>query len=219
MLITCGATRNPVDAIRYLSARASGQTGIGLARALWSGRGGAAGLRVHVLGSEEAALRAPDLGVEVYGSTRDLLARMERWCSANPDGVVIHSAAVGDYERSEAVIRDAGKIPSGQDEIVLRLTPTPKIVDRVKDWGPGIFLVSFKAARPGVTMDELESIARAQAVRTRSDVVFANALDHTGTDVLLVSTVATQRFGRREDAVTALLAMLPVLPVLPVLPE
>lgn len=213
VLITCGATRNPVDAIRYLSARATGQTGIGLARALRAAGGGPAGagpLELHVLGSEEASLRAPDLGLEVYGSTRELLARMERWCLANPDGVVVHSAAVGDYERSEAVVRESGKIPSGQDEIVLRLTPTPKIVDRVKDWAPGAFLVSFKAARPGVTLEELEAIARAQAVRTGSDLVFANALDHLGTDVLLVSATVTRRFERREDALTALLATLPV---------
>ncbi len=196
VLVTCGATRNPVDAIRYLSAGATGATGIGLARAL--------GARVHVLGSQEAALRAPDLAVEVYGSTRDLMARMERWCRANADGVVIHSAAVGDYEIVGAT---TGKIASGQAEIVLRLTPTPKIVDRVKDWAPDAFLVSFKAAKPGVTGDELETIAQAQLNRTCSNLVFANALDHIGEDVLLVSATETRRFGRREDAVAALITL------------
>ncbi len=202
VLITCGATRNPVDAIRYLSARATGQTGLHLAGALR-----AQGRDVHLLASLEASLRAPGALAEVYGSTRDLSARMERWCQAHPGGVVVHSAAVGDYENLDAA--NAGKIPSGQGELVLRLTPTPKILDQVRGWAPGVFLVSFKAARPGVTAAELEAIARAQAVRTTSDLVFANALDHTGTDVLLVTPAATTSFALRADAVAALLAALP----------
>lgn len=200
VLITCGGTRNPIDAIRALSAGSSGTTGIGLARRL-----AGAGRTVHVLGSLEASLRAPDLGVEVFGSTRDLLARVERWCSAHPDGVVIHSAAVGDYEAPA----DGGKIPSGQAELVLRLTPTPKVVDHIHTWAPGAFLVSFKAGRPGIPDAELEAVARAQALRTGSALVFANALDHTDTDVLLVGPDVTRRYARRSDALDALLAALP----------
>jgi phosphopantothenoylcysteine decarboxylase/phosphopantothenate--cysteine ligase len=202
VLVTCGATRNPLDAIRYISAGATGLTGLHLAREL---RG--AGRDVHVLASVEASLRAPAAGAEVYGSTRDLMARMERWCRANSGGVVIHSAAVGDYERLDAA--SAGKIASGAGELVLRLTPTPKILDQVRGWAPGAFLVSFKAARPGVTTIELEEIARAQALRTSSDLVFANALDHTGSDVLLVTPTSTRAFPLRADAVQALLAALP----------
>ena len=200
VLITCGGTRNPVDAIRYLSAGATGTTGIAIARRLRE-----AGRDVHVLGSLEAALRAPDLAVEVYGSTRDLLARVQRWCTANPDGVVVHSAAVGDYEAAT----DAGKIPSGQAELVLRLTPTPKIVDQIHTWAPNTWLVSFKAGRPEIPADELEAIARAQARRTGSKVVFANALDHTATDVMLVGPDETARYANREDALEALIASLP----------
>ncbi len=201
-LITCGATRNPLDAIRYLSARATGSTGIQIASALL-----AQGREVHVLASLEASLRAPGLNAEVYGSTRDLEARMHTWCRAHPDGVVVHSAAVGDYENLHAA--EAGKIPSGQQELVLRLTPTPKILDQVRGWAPGAFLVSFKAAAPGVTAGELEAIARAQALRTRSDLVFANALDHTGTDVLLVGPGGTRAFPARADAIAALIGALP----------
>lgn len=202
VLITCGATRNPIDAIRYLSAGATGGTGIQIARALRE-----RGRDVHVLASLEASLRAPELEAEVYGSTRDLERRMETWCRAHPDGVVVHSAAVGDYENLHA--GEVGKIASGQGELVLRLTPTPKILDQVRGWAPDAFLVSFKAARPGVTSAELEEIARAQALRTGSDLVFANALDHTGTDVLLVSPAATRGFAKRADAVRALIAGIP----------
>lgn len=191
VLVTCGATRNPVDAIRYLSANATGTTGIALTRAL------APRHAVHLLGSVEACLRAG--GGETYGSTRDLMARMERWCRAHPRGVVIHSAAVGDYEASSL----ATKIPSGQAELVLRLTPTPKIVDHVRAWAPEARLVSFKAGSPELDEAGLEALARQQLARTGSDLVWANVLGRLEV-VLFVEAERITRFTDRAEAVRAL---------------
>jgi len=195
VLLTAGATRNPVDAIRYLSAHATGRTGVDLAARL-SGRH-----RVHLLGSTEACLRAPPgLSCEVYTSTRDLAERMERWCRAHPDGVLIHSAAVGDYEATP----NAGKIPSGQPTLTLTFTPTFKIVDRVRGWAPGLYLVSFKAADPSTTAEQLGAIARAQRSRTDSDLVFANVLGRIDEDVLLVDREGERVYPRRADALDEL---------------
>lgn len=197
VLLTAGATRNPVDAIRYLSAHATGRTGVDLAARL------AARHRVHLLGSAEACLRAPPvLSTEEFTSTRDLATRMERWCRAHPDGVLIHSAAVGDYEAAPL----AGKIPSGQPTLTLTLTPTFKIVDRVRGWAPGLFLVSFKAADPSTTPEALRAIARAQQARTDSDLVFANVLGRIQTDVLLVDRVGEQVHPDRAGALAELVA-------------
>jgi phosphopantothenoylcysteine synthetase/decarboxylase len=196
VLITAGATRNPVDAIRYLSAHATGRTGVDLAERL------APRHRVHLLGSAEACLRAPRVVREEFTSTRDLAERMERWCRAHPAGVVLHSAAVGDYEMTKL----GHKIPSGQPSITLTLTACPKIVDAVRDWAPDVFLVSFKAADPSVDAEGLERIAQAQLARTRSDVVFANVLGRIEHDVLLVSRTGTERFATRAAALHALTA-------------
>lgn len=200
LLVTAGATRNRIDAIRYLSAHASGRTGVDLAARLGATHA------VHLLGSAEACLRAPvDLPTEEFLGTRDLMARMERWLRANPGGVLIHSAAVGDYEADPVET----KIPSGAAELVIRLHPAPKIVDHVRDWAPDVFLVSFKAGAPGLTPEELEAIARRQLERTRSDLVFANVLGAIETTVLLVGPTETTAFPRRADALTALCARLP----------
>ncbi len=196
VLITAGATRNPVDAVRYLSASSSGRTGVALADALV-----ARGHDVLLLGSEEALLRAPHLRGEVYGSTRDLMARMARWVRANPRGAVLHASAVGDYE-VEAL---ATKIRSGQDTLTLTLRPTPKIADHVRGWGLTGPFVTFKAASPETTDAELEAIARAQRVRTGSDRVFANVLGRLGELVLLVGDEA-MRFADRGAAIDALAA-------------
>lgn len=199
-LITAGATRNPVDAIRYLSANATGTTGIHLAQAL------AARFAVRLLGSAEACLRArlaePALPTREYTSTRDLMAKMEEELRARPGGVLIHSAAVGDYEAEPTTT----KLPSGQPELVLRLKPGPKIVDHVRTWDPAVFLISFKAGNPEWDEAKLEAVARAQLVRTGSDLVFANRLGALDTSCLIVSKGATERFGARDAALESLVA-------------
>lgn len=199
-LITAGATRNPVDAIRYLSANATGTTGVVIAQALSSR------YEVRLLGSAEACLRASladrTLTTREYTSTRDLMAKMEEELRARPGGVLIHSAAVGDYEAQPT----ATKLPSGQPELVLRLTPGPKIVDHVREWDPDVFLVSFKAGNPEWDEEKLEAVARAQLMRTGSDLVFANRLGALGRSCLLVAANGTERFGERGAAIAALVA-------------
>jgi phosphopantothenoylcysteine decarboxylase/phosphopantothenate--cysteine ligase len=211
VLLTAGATRNRVDAIRYLSAHATGRTGVDLAARL-----ARAGRPVHMLGSAEACLRAEVALLRTplprpfthaaFEGTRDLMARMEAHLRAAPDSVLLHSAAVGDYEMAAS---ETGKIPSGRERLTLELVPAPKIVDHVRTWAPGCFLVSFKAAAPGTTLPELERIARAQALRTRSNLVFANVLGDIAHDVLLVDADRTRHFPTRDAALDALLAALP----------
>ena len=188
-----------MDAVRYLSANSTGRTGVGVARSLRD-----AGHAVFLLGSPEARLRGSELPGADYGSTRDLMAQMETWVRSNPDGSVVHAAAVGDYEIADATGK---KIPSKQDELLLRLTPTPKIADRVRGWGLTGTFVTFKAASPETTDPELVAIAQAQRERTQSDFVFANVLGRLGAGVYLVGSEA-QRFEARADAVAALVRAL-----------
>lgn len=204
VLITAGATRNPIDAIRYITANSSGRTGSRIATEL-----AARGLDVHLLASGEAWLRlqaerpadAARVQVEEYGSTFDLLERMERFLLAHPDAVVLHAAAVGDYAIFD---RETGKIPSGQPELLLRLRPTPKILDRIRGWAPQAWLCSFKAAAPATVEEELERIAAAQLQRSGSDLVFANVIGDLQSLVLLVSPAGTERFTDRAAALHAL---------------
>ncbi|RME24072.1 MAG: hypothetical protein D6798_12110 [Deltaproteobacteria bacterium] len=203
VVVTAGATRNPVDAIRYLSAHSSGRTGGLVAAAL-----AADGADVTMLASPEAWLRlqaerpadAARVACIEYGSTDDLLQKLRAWVQAHPGGLVVHAAAVGDYAVAD---RSAGKLPSGRAELVLRLRPTPKIIDLVRDWDPTVHLVSFKAAPPGTDAPELERIARAQLARTGSRLVFANVIGNLQGLVLLVdrdgTTTHTDRGAALED--------------------
>ncbi|TVQ92201.1 MAG: hypothetical protein EA397_07525 [Deltaproteobacteria bacterium] len=197
VLITAGATRNPVDAIRVLTANASGRTGVSIGVQL-----ARQGAEVLVLGSPEAALRAELAGLpaEVYGSTRDLMSRMEIWVRAHPGGSVVHSAAVGDYEVASS---SSAKLPSQQSELLLRLCPTPKIADHLRAWGLSGYYVTFKAASPEVKPEELCQIAVAQRERTGCDLVFANVLGQLDQSVILVGERA-RPFADRDRAIEAL---------------
>ena len=197
VLVTAGATRNPVDAVRYISANSSGRTGVEIAHLLKT-----QGMDVTLMGSEEAALRAKNVNTEVYADTRDLMHRMERWVRAHPHGAVIHAAAVGDYEAITALQH---KIPSGDDEITLRLVRTPKIADAVRGWGLFGPYVTFKAASPETTPTQLAHIAHQQRVRVDCDLVFGNVIGALETTATLVGEDTT-RYNSRAAAIEQLVA-------------
>jgi phosphopantothenoylcysteine decarboxylase/phosphopantothenate--cysteine ligase len=118
----------------------------------------------------------------------------------------VHAAAVGDY----AVEDPNGKIPSGQPELVLRLRPTPKILDRIHGWAPDARIVSFKAAPPETSREELVRLADEQRVRTHSEIVFANVLEALDT-VAIVDARGADHFDRRAPALESLLSRIRTL--------
>jgi len=199
VLITAGATRNPIDSMRCITANSSGGTGVAMGRALQADHS------VHLLASPQAALRAQAAGldtVEIFESTEDLMARMERWVRANPRGIVMHAAAVGDY----APQASDGKVSSGKAQWDLALIPTPKILDHVRGWGgDDLVLVSFKAAAPNTGDAALVDIARRQAQRTGSDLVFANVLGRLAQRIAIVTPEGERWYEQRDDALQALL--------------
>ena len=198
VLITAGATRNPIDAMRYISANSTGRTSAHIARAL------ATSTQVTLLGSPQALLRVgDDVDGQEFGDTRDLLSKMRTWVQANPGGVVVHAAAVGDYEVSEPA---ANKVSSQLGEWTLTLRPTPKIADLIPRWDPKVFLVTFKAAGPDTGAEELVQICRKQLRRTQSQMVFGNVIGALGATSTLVDDLGSEAFERRDDALSALVA-------------
>lgn len=195
ILITAGATRNPIDAMRFISANSTGRTGAWLAERLSGDH------RVTLLGSVEAVSHPTGAAMYTpFGSTTDLMDKMHAWVSDHPDGLVIHAAAVGDY----AVAASAGKIPSGQHDLHLNLVPTPKILDAIRGWSPRVEIVSFKAAAPDTQPSQLAAIAAAQGERTDSVAVFANVIGQIESTALIWTRAGVRSFAHRRDALAAL---------------
>jgi phosphopantothenate---cysteine ligase (CTP) len=137
ILVTAGATREPIDAVRFLSNVSTGRTGAALA-AEFIHRGHA----VTLLRGEAASPGRPGGDDETFSSAADLEARLQRRLAAEKYDAIVMTAAVADYRPTEAV---PGKISSDASERVLRLVRNPKILPRLKSFARApLRVVGFK---------------------------------------------------------------------------
>jgi phosphopantothenoylcysteine synthetase/decarboxylase len=197
ILLTAGATRNPIDSMRYISANSSGQSGAWLAEHLEDYG------TVHLMGSPEALLRCRlPISKQAFGSTDDLMSKMKAWVDRFPSGIVVHAAAVGDYAVADA--DESVKFPSGEQDLSLHLEPTPNILDAIRGWSESVAIISFKAAAPNTPKAELEAIAKAQATRTDSAIVFGNTIGALGLEVLILDHGQVEWYASRPLGMAAL---------------
>lgn len=168
VLVTAGGTKEPIDAVRVLSNVSTGALGRAIAEE-WKRRGH----RVVLLAPAEV-----DATVEkrTFGSADDLQRELE-WAAAERTwDAVIHAAAVSDYRPAKV---EPGKIRSDQDELVLRLVRTPKLIARLREWFRDAYLVGFKLLK-GVAADERVEIAREQIRANRTNACVENDLSEFG---------------------------------------
>ena len=177
VLITSGGSREPIDDVRYVGNSASGRTGAWLSEEF---------VRrfhtVHLLSGVASVLPATwaeETGLlctDTYESAADLLAHCRELTSKTTFDAILFAAAVADYFPERA----KGKLSSSAEELVLRLHPTPKVVDAVAGWSPDAILVTFKLESVE-TKAELIERALASMGRIGSDWVVANFASGMGT--------------------------------------
>ncbi|MFB6221621.1 MAG: bifunctional phosphopantothenoylcysteine decarboxylase/phosphopantothenate--cysteine ligase CoaBC [Halolamina sp.] len=165
VVVTAGGTTENVDPVRALTNRASGKTGRAVARAC------------HVRGAEVSLIHG-----DVLGDRPDTHYAKTRWIESVADlqketfdavagaDALISAAAISDY----TVEASSEKIRSGEEELTLTLTPTPKLVDAVRERYPDLPLVGFKAETGG---DDAALVERARSLRDRIDAAFVVAND------------------------------------------
>lgn len=172
-LVTAGGTAEPVDDVRVLTNRSTGRFGAAIANAL-----AAEGVEVTLLGSESLYARQLPLAGSIrqlrFESTSQLATGLETVLSESPD-LVFMAAAVSDYAPEAA----EGKISSSAQERTLRLTRTPKLLDRLRAACPEAYLVGFKLLS-GVSPAELVRVARGQIERASLNLCVANDLQELG---------------------------------------
>lgn len=188
ILVTAGNTQTPIDEVRCITNIFSGRTGARVAVEAFD-RGHA----VTILTSHSEVListpgtRPRNLAewkVRPYRTFDELELLMAEEIARGCD-VVIHAAAVSDfrvagiYTRHEGNFQDAaaGKVKSSHPELWLKLTPAPKLVDKIRtEWRFTGTLVKFKL-EVGVTEAELQGIAERSRVHSRADLMCANTLE------------------------------------------
>ncbi len=185
IVITSGSNVEALDPIRILTNRASGKTGLALA--LEARRRGAEVVLVHRFVQE---LPVRQVYAESAAEMLDaVLAEVEKGCHA-----LISAAAVADY----TLDRQAEKIKSGQD-LILHLTPTPKIIKKVREAYPDLKIVGFKA-ETGLGDEELIRRAEESMQSAHLDLVVANDVSRGGMGTEDNRVVIIDRRGRRTEA-------------------
>lgn len=203
VLITAGATREPLDPVRYLTNRSSGKMGYGIAHAAAH-----AGHRVLLI-SGPTALDVPDgvdfIPVESAAEMYDAVARYLPKMDA-----AFFAAAVADY----TVADPAGqKIKKTGDTLTLELVRTKDILGSARSpMGFDGFLVGFAAET-----ESLEENARRKLEKKGCDLIVANDVSRTDigfdshdNEALLVFPGRTEHFPKapKHDLAMHLVSML-----------
>ena len=186
VLVTAGATREYIDPIRYITNASSGRMGVAIAE-----EADFRGAKVTLIRTKGSVPSFVENQIEVE-TVEEMLEAIENELKARKYDVVVLAAAVSDFRVKN---RADKKIKSGKG-LTLELEPTPKIIDRVKELQPDVFLVGFKAE---TSEDKLIEEARKQIERARSDLVVANTLKAFGSEeneVFLVTRDEVKRLPR-----------------------
>ncbi|NJE84259.1 bifunctional phosphopantothenoylcysteine decarboxylase/phosphopantothenate--cysteine ligase CoaBC [Thermococcus sp. CX2] len=195
VLVTAGATREYIDPIRYITNASSGKMGVAIAE-----EADLRGAEVTLIRTKGSVPSFVENQIEVE-TVEEMLEAIENELKAKKYDFVVLAAAVSDFRiKNKADV----KIKSGKP-VTLELEPTPKLIDRVKELQPDVFLVGFKA-ETGLSEEELVSAARKQIERAKSDVVVANTLKAFGSEeneVILVTADAVKKLPRMDKRALA----------------
>jgi phosphopantothenoylcysteine synthetase/decarboxylase len=234
ILVTAGNTIVPIDRVRCITNVFTGRTGTTIALHCRQ-----RGHRVTLLSShpELVAMLGGDMNsregwaVEPYRTFADLRERLALSLRSGLFDVLIHCAAVSDYEVAgiyapdphthfhpeEArwqgsgphaptlLDRSAGKIKSDEPELWLRLIRTPKLIDLVrKEWGFQGILTKFKL-EVSVNDERLLEIAERSRRQSGAELMVANTLEGASSWALLGPIAGQYQRVDRADLAARLL--------------
>ena len=167
VLITCGPTWIPIDDPRVISNISSGELGQTLAEKLNKN-----GAKVTLLeGPVRKPLENKSINIIKFVYFDDLLKRLNK-AFLKPFDIVIHAAAVSDYEMQKT---HKTKLSSDLNTPELKLKRTPKIIECIKKLNPNIFLVGFKLTSR-LTKTSAFKDASYLFAKSKCDLVVANSM-------------------------------------------
>lgn len=147
LLVTIGPTQEPLDAMRLISNRSTGDLGTLLALRLIESGHSVIALRGVGSTAEFSELLKRCERVIPFGSAADLKAVLENLSAEKlPITGVFHAAAVSDFFLPSA---GTGKIPTSNGPLTLTLEPTPKLLPLMRGWFPSAKITGWKFEAAG----------------------------------------------------------------------
>jgi phosphopantothenoylcysteine decarboxylase/phosphopantothenate--cysteine ligase len=160
ILITAGATREPIDPVRFISNRSSGRMGFALATAARD-----RGARVTCVAGITSVSPPPGVRIINVGSAEEMRRAVIK--ESSKATVFIGAAAVSDYRAKKT---SKTKIKKSESELELKLERTPDILREVaQSRRKDQLVVGFSAET-----DDLFTHAREKLISKDLDVVVAN---------------------------------------------
>ena len=200
VVITAGGTSEPIDNVRKITNSSSGKLGCVIAEEILKLENLD---KIYYICSKSSYKPTSDkVKVVEIVSTSDLKENVEEILVNENIDYFIHSMAVSDYTidyvttasrlaktidsseySTETAIRNNNdnitdtKISSYEDNLIIKLKPTPKIINIIKNISPNTYLVGFKLL-DNVSDEELISVACKLKVKNKCDLVVANDLSN-----------------------------------------
>jgi phosphopantothenate---cysteine ligase (CTP) len=160
VIVTCGPSYEPIDCVRRLTNFSTGELGMMLASAL--AREGHDVLCLKGIGAT-AHMATPKVELLPFSTNDDLVWKLSGL--AGKAEAIFHTAALCDY-RVESIETDRGeevppmgKVPTRMGNLVMRLTPTTKVLPQLRGLFPAGKLVGWKYESDG---DRAAVLAKAQ---------------------------------------------------------
>ena len=196
IIITAGGTSERIDNVRKITNSSSGKLGMTIANHLLEGNNDT---MIYYVCSKNS-LRPTDNRIQIIeiDGTIDLKNTIEGLLVNENIDYFVHSMAVSDYmtdyvttiERMKESIKEhddideafknievicGNKLSSYEDNLVIVLKPTPKIISSIKNLSPSTYLVGFKLL-DGVSKEKLIEVAKRLRNKNKCDLVVANDL-------------------------------------------
>lgn len=196
IIITAGGTSEKIDNVRKITNSSTGKLGMTIANYLLKENND---LLIYYICSKNS-LRPSNKKVKIIeiDGTMHLKKEIENLLLNEKIDYFIHSIAVSDYmtdyvttiEKIKKSLKktnnvdeafnkietiNGNKISSYEDNLVIVLKPTPKIISIIKDLSPSTYLIGFKLL-DSVSKEELIEIAKKLRDKNKCDLVVANDL-------------------------------------------
>jgi phosphopantothenoylcysteine decarboxylase/phosphopantothenate--cysteine ligase len=170
ILITIGPTQEPLDSMRLISNRSTGELGTLLATSLADLGHTVIVLRGIGATAPSTPLERDSIRVLPFTTTEDLRRQLEKLGAEEKIDAIFHSAAVSDFYLPGA---GAGKIPTSGGALTLTVEPTPKLLPLMRGWFPAARITGWKFEASG-DRDAAVAMGRAQIAACHTDACVVN---------------------------------------------
>ena len=170
VVITGGPSSEPIDDVRLITNRSTGELGVILAQAFSQ-----SGHDVSLFLGRLSQFRLPQAAY--FDRNEDLQRMLGEMNESKSVDVVLHAAALADFQvvavRAGNIDVGLKKIGSEYDTLSVELAPKPKVIGKLRDLFPNAMIIGWKLELEG-SREDLVREAYQQVKKNRTDACVIN---------------------------------------------